>query len=48
MKDTKDIKYLANKEYVKDDARLSSWDHNTQKVMGFCFPSTDDMKDVAE
>jgi hypothetical protein len=37
---TEDIKYLPTKEYEADDARLSSWDHDTQKVMGFCFPDT--------
>lgn len=47
-KDAKEIKYLANKEYVKDDDRLSSWDHDTQMVMGFCFPDTSHMKKEAE
>jgi hypothetical protein len=48
MKDDTDIKYLANKEYPASDNRLNYWDHNTQNVMGFCFPSTEDLKDTAE
>lgn len=47
-KTTKDIKYLPNKEYPKGVDQLKSWDHDTENLFGFCFPSKDTMKDVAE
>jgi len=43
-----DLKYLATEEYPAGDNRLKSWDHDTQKVMGFCFPDTEHMQKEAE